>query len=157
MSYRPSPLAFLARSGVKLVPSGSNRYRCACPVHRGTNPSMGLIRAESGTWLANCFACGFGGDALALVMAIRGCTFPEALRELDCKPTIDDQAPVKMHRRPGIVASCDAPGCGNTIECEGGSYKVPGRGGQVWTTTATDEAFFRSALAGWEMGADKVI
>lgn len=155
MSYRPSPIPFLERAGVKLIPCGSDKFRLACPVHQGTNASMILSREPSAVWMSHCFACGFSGDALALVMAVRGCRFPEALRELDCTKS-DDRPPVELHRRETITVACDAPGCGTTFDAVGREYKVPGKLGKIWSTTATEEAFFLAASRGWEMGAEGV-
>jgi hypothetical protein len=51
------------------------RGRIACPLHGGTNPQAFSYDRER--W--HCFACGTGGDVFALVMALRGCEFREAL------------------------------------------------------------------------------
>lgn len=155
VKYRPSPISWLERRGVRLTPTGSDRYRCACPVHNGRPGSMGINRVD-GVWLANCFSCGFAGDALTLVMGILSCSFKTALVELDCKPG-DERAPVPMHRRPTAVVACDAPACGRTIEAEGRTYKIPGMAGLTWTTTPDVEALFRAELAGWWIGFDGTV
>lgn len=54
--------------------------RCACPVHMGKNNNC---RLDSGDRGFHCFKCGAGGDVIALVRAVHGCTFQDALRWLD--------------------------------------------------------------------------
>jgi hypothetical protein len=46
-----------------------------CPFHEDRNPSF-AIRTGERTW--HCFGCGERGDAISLVMRIKGFTFPEA-------------------------------------------------------------------------------
>lgn len=147
MSYRPSPIEWLRRRGSRLTPVGTDRFRLPCPVHEGNPGSMGLNLVD-GTWLANCFACGFSGDAISLVMAVASIPFKAALRELDCKPG-DRSAPVVMHKRPCIVVACDAPGCGRTLECYGREYRHH-------TTTAEEEAVFYPTANAWEVGAEGI-
>jgi hypothetical protein len=51
-------------------------HRAACLLHRGSNRSAFSWR-DDGRW--HCFKCGAGGDRIALVQAMRGCTFAVAL------------------------------------------------------------------------------
>lgn len=53
-----------------------------CPSHEEKKPSCSVRVADDGTIAARCHACGWSGDAIDLVMAVRGHTFPEALAEL---------------------------------------------------------------------------
>jgi DNA primase len=46
-----------------------------CPFHNDRNPSFSVDPGR-GWW--RCFGCGESGDAAALVMRLRGMTFPEA-------------------------------------------------------------------------------
>ena len=41
-----------------------------CPVHQETNPSMGITLGRNGDIIANCFACGATGIALAEALGI---------------------------------------------------------------------------------------
>ena len=50
--------------------------RGTCPVHGGSNPSAFSWRHD-GRWY--CFSCGAGGDKIALVRAVRKCSFREAI------------------------------------------------------------------------------
>jgi hypothetical protein len=50
--------------------------RCACLLHRGSNPSAFSWR-EDGLW--HCHSCGRGGDRIGLVRAVRSCSFREAV------------------------------------------------------------------------------
>ncbi|MBZ5502349.1 MAG: hypothetical protein LAN59_08915 [Acidobacteriia bacterium] len=53
--------------------------RCACTLHGGSNPSA-FAWTDSGLW--RCHSCGAGGDRIALIRAVRSCSFGEALRFL---------------------------------------------------------------------------
>src|ERR1700687_5494985 len=46
-----------------------------CPFHEDRNPSF-AIRPGPTTW--HCFGGGEHGDAISLLMRIKGCTYPEA-------------------------------------------------------------------------------
>jgi CHC2 zinc finger len=53
--------------------------RCACILHGGSNRSA-FSWTEAGLW--RCHSCGAGGDRIALVRAVRNCSFHEALEFL---------------------------------------------------------------------------
>jgi hypothetical protein len=53
--------------------------RAPCLVHGGKNPTSFSWR-EDGHW--RCYSCGNGGDQIALVRAVRKCSFPEAVEFL---------------------------------------------------------------------------
>lgn len=53
--------------------------RCACILHGGSNPSAFSWR-EDGVW--RCHSCGAGGDKIALVRAVRQCSFYDSLEFL---------------------------------------------------------------------------
>ena len=50
-----------------------------CPFHDDRHPSF-EVDLNRKTW--RCWSCGVGGDAAALVMKVRQCRFPEAVRFL---------------------------------------------------------------------------
>jgi hypothetical protein len=50
--------------------------RAACVLHRGSNPTS-FSWQEDGRW--HCFACGAGGDRIALIRIVRSCSFREAM------------------------------------------------------------------------------
>jgi hypothetical protein len=54
-------------------------HRCACVLHRGSNPTAFSWR-EDGLWY--CHSCRAGGDKIALIRAVRQCGFREAVRFL---------------------------------------------------------------------------
>ncbi len=54
-------------------------HRGPCPVHKGEGPNLS-IDPKRGAF--KCFVCDAGGDVIDLVMAVRGSTFPQAVREL---------------------------------------------------------------------------
>jgi CHC2 zinc finger len=69
-----APMAeLLAALGVRV---NTRTHRAPCPVHRGENPTSFSWR-EDGRW--HCFNCNAGGDQIALVRAVRACSFREAL------------------------------------------------------------------------------
>ena len=51
-------------------------WRCPLGTHEDRNPSF-CVDPGKGWW--RCFGCGESGDAAALVMRLRGLTFPEAI------------------------------------------------------------------------------
>jgi DNA primase len=53
--------------------------RGPCPVHGGRNPGA-FSWHEDGRW--HCFSCGAGGDRIALVRAVRRCSFRDAVEFL---------------------------------------------------------------------------
>jgi hypothetical protein len=51
-------------------------HRCPCLIHGGQNQST-FTWTDDGRWF--CFSCGIGGDRIALVMAAKQCSFPDAM------------------------------------------------------------------------------
>jgi hypothetical protein len=149
---RLTPLPTLQAEGVKLVPAGKDRYRCACPVHRGDHLSM-AVSDNGARWTLVCHACGFVGGAIDLVRALTGCSFVEAVKRLGGELTAERSSPVELHPVDYTVLRCDAADCSNSMRVEAATYKTPGRAGGLFTRTSTEEAFTRAALAGWEMSA----
>jgi DNA primase len=62
---------------------GTGRLWWRCPFHDDKNPSFHVNPIRM-TW--KCYGCSEHGDAAALVMKIRGLTFPEAVAYLAGKP-----------------------------------------------------------------------
>jgi len=56
-------------------------YKCLCPFHNDTDPSLVLF-PETNTFF--CFGCGIHGDVINLYKSITGKTFTEALEDLTC-------------------------------------------------------------------------
>ncbi|MDR3203167.1 MAG: DNA primase [Deltaproteobacteria bacterium] len=54
-------------------------WRGLCPFHNEKTPSF-FVHPERGFY--HCFGCGVGGRSVNFLMAIRGCSFPQAIREL---------------------------------------------------------------------------
>ena len=149
---RASPIPILEAAGVRLLPTGQDRWRCACPVHGGNRMSM-AVRCRNGVWLATCFACGFGGGAADLYAELHRVTIAEALRALSDRQR-DEPAPVKLHRQPALMVACDAAGCGARLTRIARAYKVPGTCGPIWETTAYEEILFAAAKCGWQVDVD---
>jgi hypothetical protein len=74
-------------------------WRCPLGTHEDSNPSF-CVDPTKGRW--RCFGCGVHGDAAALVMKLRGMTFPEAVATLagGPSPTRPGKAPGKPVARP---------------------------------------------------------
>jgi DNA primase len=63
---------------------GKGRLWWKCPFHDDKNPSFHVNPIKK-TW--TCYGCSERGDAAALVMKLKHCTFPEAVAYLAGKPT----------------------------------------------------------------------
>ena len=72
-------LEVVERLGVRGIKRQGTNYRGPCPIHGGDGPNFSVNPARG---LFHCFVCGEGGDAIRLVERLRGCSFPEAVREL---------------------------------------------------------------------------
>jgi hypothetical protein len=67
-----------------------------CPFHEDRNPSFS-VHPSSPMW--RCFGCGAHGDAAALVMRLRGMSFPEAMQFLAGVPIVPKRARPSLPRR----------------------------------------------------------
>jgi hypothetical protein len=146
-----SPLDFLRELGVKLSPSGADRYRCACPVHGGDGPSM-AIALHKNRWQLTCFACGFNGGTIDLVKEIRKCSTGDAFRLLSVPERLCLTEPRNMHRREAAIVACERNGCGAFEVVEAKTYKIPGKTGSLWESSIIDEVM-HLANRGWEISA----
>jgi len=65
--------------GIKLDKSGNKRFKCICPFHNETAPSL-TIYEESNSW--HCFGCNAGSSTIDFVMKMDKCSSLEAARKL---------------------------------------------------------------------------
>ena len=63
---------------IELKKSGSG-YKCVCPFHNDTTPSMNVSPSKN---IYHCFACGAGGDGIKFVMEYEKLNYPEAIEKL---------------------------------------------------------------------------
>jgi DNA primase len=85
---------------------GTGRLWWKCPFHDDKNPSF-HVNPTKKIW--KCYGCSDHGDAAALVMKLKHCTFPEAVAHL-----AGESAPSgkPYHSRlPGASQPAKAPGC----------------------------------------------
>ena len=59
-----------------LLDFSKNRIKTQCVWHEDKDPSLHYYRKNNTVW---CFACEHGGDALDVVMQMKGCALPEAI------------------------------------------------------------------------------
>ncbi len=64
--------------GITLEACG-DEYRCVCPVHDDTNPSLYINPAKQ-KWI--CFGCGHGGGLVRFYSFVAGCSVAEAILKL---------------------------------------------------------------------------
>jgi len=72
-------------SHVELKKKGANFTAC-CPFHQEKTPSF-MVNPARGTW--HCFGCGKGGNVIRFLMDRNTLTFPEAVRTLGKRYSID--------------------------------------------------------------------
>lgn len=73
-------IASLIGESITLIPErGGAEYKCLCPFHDDTNPSM---RVYPDRQSFRCWVCDEGGDVFTWTMKREGLSFPEALRLL---------------------------------------------------------------------------
>jgi hypothetical protein len=69
--------------------------RAPCILHTGSNPTA-FSWTDDGRW--HCFSCERGGDKIALVRAVRSCSFPEAVDFLASLAGVEySPSPVSAH------------------------------------------------------------
>lgn len=65
-------------SYVELKKNGAN-YKCICPFHNDTSPSLVVSPSKQ---IYHCFACGAGGDSIKFVMEYEKLSYPETIEKL---------------------------------------------------------------------------
>lgn len=60
--------------------NGERKAKCALPDHDDNSPSAS-VNEDEGLW--NCYVCGKGGDAIALVREVNGLGFADAISFLE--------------------------------------------------------------------------
>jgi len=80
-SIRKQELLILAmeEDGIELVEQG-NHYKCICPFHDDTNPSMVIFKD---THYYKCYACGVKGDVYDYLWHVRKMGYKEALKHFN--------------------------------------------------------------------------
>ncbi len=64
---------------IRLERSGRNSYKCLCPFHDDSTPSMSIVPDKQ---FYHCFTCGAGGDIFKFLVDYEGISFGEALKKL---------------------------------------------------------------------------
>ena len=89
------PREFAGRAGFKV----DRRGRGACPIHGGHNGEQFALTAKRGeVVLAHCFNCGFAGDAIDLLGALRGRT--DFAGKLEAVAELLAMAPIPANSEP---------------------------------------------------------
>ena len=93
---------------VDLKKSGVN-YKGLCPFHQDHTPSLSVSPSRQ---IFKCFTCGEGGNAVTFLMKHEKMTYPEALRWLAKKYSIDiqeceltEEQEVLMKKRDSLFAN----------------------------------------------------
>jgi DNA primase len=132
-----------------------------CPFHEDRNPSLSI---EPGKHWWRCFGCGANGDAAALVMRLRGMTFPEARGFLTGGPAPPGKAPTRPVGRPAPELP---PGPSGLPEADALAL-VEAAAARLWSPEGSDALAYltgsrclsletvRAARLGWTPGADGV-
>ena len=98
-------LVALCRSrGIKLKKVGKN-YKGRCPFHEEDNASF-IITPGKNLW--NCFGCSSGGDVIELVMRLDNLKFPEAVAQLQTKPSSRQAAKTAAKEKISSLNSRDS-------------------------------------------------
>ena len=92
---------------------GTDAFRWKCPFHDDKNPSFQL-NSIKGTW--KCYGCSEHGDAAALVMKLKYCTFPEAVAHLAGNPALSGKP---THPRPPAASPPVKPAAGPAMQSSG--------------------------------------
>lgn len=62
----------------QVIPSGPGQFKCKCPFHDDSTPSMGISN-DKGVY--NCLGCGAKGDVVNFVKEVEGLSFIEAVHK----------------------------------------------------------------------------
>lgn len=80
-------LVALIGEHIQLRPKGREHVGL-CPFHDDSRPSMAVYQKADGQFY-KCFACGAGGNAISFMIEFHKMSFPEALRELAQRASIE--------------------------------------------------------------------
>ena len=69
----------LVRSYIPEMKKVGGNYKCICPFHKDSNPSMTVSPAKQ---IYKCFSCGAGGNAINFVKSIENISYVEAIKKL---------------------------------------------------------------------------
>ena len=83
--YERADIVDVVSDYVELRKAGVN-YKGLCPFHQDHAPSLIVSPAKN---ICKCFACGKGGNPVSFVMAMEGCSYPEAVERLARKYNIE--------------------------------------------------------------------
>lgn len=72
----------IAYENDKAAPSGVGKWKCCCPFHADSNPSLNIDTVK-GVWI--CRGCNVGGDAFTYVELRYGLDFAGAVRHLESR------------------------------------------------------------------------
>ena len=138
---------------------GKGRLWWRCPFHDDKNPSFHVNPIKK-TW--TCYACNEHGDAPALVMKLKHCTFPEAVAHLAGKPAPSGKP---THPRPPAASPPVKTAAGPAKQSSGlpladALKLVEEAAARLWTPEGGDalaylrgrgltEATIRAARLGW--------
>lgn len=87
---------------LRLASLSRTTARCSCPLHQGDNPSAFVLDVEKLVY--HCHSCGAGGDAVGLVMELRGLEFPEAVGVLAEAVGVDLELARRDHAQRSLPA-----------------------------------------------------
>jgi DNA primase len=93
--------------------AGQGRLWWKCPFHDDKNPSFHVNPIKQ-SW--KCYGCSEHGDAAALVMKLKHCTFPEAVAHLAGKPAPSGKP---AHPRPPAASPPVKPAAGPVKQSSG--------------------------------------
>ena len=96
-----------------------------CPFHDDKNPSF-HVNSIKATW--KCYGCSEHGDAAALVMKLKHCTFPEAVAHLAGNPALPGKP---THPRPPAASPPVKPAAGSAMQSSGCPWPMPA---SLWRT-----------------------
>jgi CHC2 zinc finger/Toprim-like len=139
--------------------AGQGRLWWKCPFHDDKNPSF-HVNPTKQTW--KCYGCSEHGDAAALVMRLKHCTFPEAVAHLAGKPAPEGKP---THPRPAAASPPVKPAAGPVKQSSGlpladAQKLVEEAAARLWTPEGGEalaylrgrgltEATIKTASLGW--------
>jgi CHC2 zinc finger len=142
---------------------GTGRLWWRCPFHDDKNPSFNVNPIKQ-TW--TCYGCSEHGDAAALVMKLRGLTFPQTVAYLVGNPLPSGTPPTRP--RPAVASMpAQTPECpvkqSSGLPLADALKLVDDAANRIWTPDGANalaylrgrgltEATIRAASLGWTSG-----